>query len=50
MTLCLNCKDAGNPVYTHKMYGETEEELIEKCEETWHRSSWIYNRAVQRKW
>ena len=25
MTLSLNCKDAGDPVCTHTMYGETEE-------------------------
>jgi predicted small metal-binding protein len=28
MTLSLNCKDAGDPVCTHTMTGETEEELI----------------------
>ena len=28
MTLILNCKDAGDPVCTHTMYGETEEELF----------------------
>jgi O-acetylhomoserine/O-acetylserine sulfhydrylase-like pyridoxal-dependent enzyme len=28
MTLTLNCKDAGDPVCTHTMYGETEEELF----------------------
>ena len=27
MTLSLNCKDAGDPVCTHTMYGETEELL-----------------------
>jgi hypothetical protein len=27
MTLSLNCKDAGDPVCTHTMYGETEEHL-----------------------
>ena len=31
MTLSLNCKDAGDPVCTHTMYGETEEELIENA-------------------
>jgi predicted small metal-binding protein len=46
MTLSLNCKDAGDPVCTHTMTGETEEELLantkEHCmevhgytEETW---------------
>jgi hypothetical protein len=29
MTLSLNCKDAGDPVCIHMMYGETEEELFE---------------------
>jgi predicted small metal-binding protein len=28
MTLSLNCKDAGDPVCTHTIYGETEEELL----------------------
>jgi hypothetical protein len=28
MTLNLNCKDAGDPVCTHTMYGDTEEELL----------------------
>lgn len=28
MTLSLNCKDAGDPVCTHTMHGETEEELL----------------------
>jgi hypothetical protein len=27
MTLSLNCKDAGDPVRTHTVYGETEEVL-----------------------
>jgi hypothetical protein len=31
MTLSLNCKDAGDPVCTHTMYGETEEELFENA-------------------
>ena len=31
MKLSLNCKDAGDPVCTHTMYGETEEELIENA-------------------
>jgi len=29
MTLSLNCKDAGDPVCTHTIYGETEEELLQ---------------------
>jgi predicted small metal-binding protein len=28
MTLSLNCKDAGDPVCTHTMTGETEEEVL----------------------
>jgi len=28
MTLSINCKDAGDPVCTHTMYGNTEDELI----------------------
>jgi predicted small metal-binding protein len=46
MTLSLNCKDAGDPICTHTMYGETEEELLQNAkkhgievhgytEETW---------------
>jgi predicted small metal-binding protein len=46
MTLSINCKDAGDPVCTHTMYGDTENELIENAkkhgievhgytEETW---------------
>jgi hypothetical protein len=33
MTLSLNCKDAGDPVCTHTMYGETEEELLANAKE-----------------
>ena len=46
MTLSINCKDAGDPVCTHTMYGETEEEVLQNAkkhgievhgytEETW---------------
>lgn len=28
MTLSLNCKDAGDPMCTHTMYGKTEEEEL----------------------
>jgi hypothetical protein len=28
LTLSLNCKEAGDPVCTHTIYGETEEELL----------------------
>ena len=31
MTLSINCKDAGDPVCTHTMYGETEQELLENA-------------------
>ena len=31
MTLSLNCKDARGPKCIHRMYGETEEELIENA-------------------
>jgi Protein of unknown function (DUF1059) len=31
MTLSLNCKDAGDPVCTHTMYDETEEELLQNA-------------------
>ena len=31
MTLSLNCKDAGDPVCTHTMYGEPEDELIKNA-------------------
>jgi hypothetical protein len=31
MTLSLNYKDDGDPVCTHTMYGETEEELLENA-------------------
>jgi predicted small metal-binding protein len=31
MTLSLNCKDAGDPVCTHTVYGETEEEVLQNA-------------------
>jgi O-acetylhomoserine/O-acetylserine sulfhydrylase-like pyridoxal-dependent enzyme len=31
MTLSHNCKDAGDAVCTHTMYGETEEELLQNA-------------------
>ena len=31
MTLSLSCKDAGDPICTHTMYGETEEELLQNA-------------------
>ena len=33
MTLSINCKDAGDPVCTHTMYGNTEEELLQNAKE-----------------
>ena len=33
LTLSINCKDAGDPVCTHTMYGETEEELLKNAKE-----------------
>ena len=48
MTLSLNCKDAGDPICTHTVYGETEEEVLQNAkkhgievhgftEETWNK-------------
>jgi hypothetical protein len=31
MTLSLKCKDAGDPVCTHTLCGETEEELLQNA-------------------
>ena len=31
MTLSINCKDAGDPVCNHTMYGETEEEVLQNA-------------------
>jgi hypothetical protein len=31
LALSLNCRDAGDPVCTHTMYGETEQELLENA-------------------
>ena len=31
MTLSLNCKEAGDRVCTHTMYGQTEEELLQNA-------------------
>ncbi len=45
MTLSLNCKDAGDPVCTHTMYGETEEELLENAKKHY-RGSRIYRRDI----
>ncbi|HZC21469.1 MAG TPA: DUF1059 domain-containing protein [Nitrososphaeraceae archaeon] len=29
--MSLNCKDAGDPVCTHTVYGETEEEVLQNA-------------------
>jgi predicted small metal-binding protein len=33
MVLSINCKDAGDSVCNHTMYGETEEELLKNAKE-----------------
>ena len=33
LTLSINCKDAGDPVCNHTMYGETEEEVLKNAKE-----------------
>ncbi len=33
MTLSINCKDAVDPVCTHTMYGETEEDVLKNAKE-----------------
>ncbi len=48
MALSLNCKDARDPICTHTMYDETEEELMENAE-TWYSSSRLYGRFFQRR-
>jgi len=48
MALSLNFKDAGDPICTHTMYDETEEELMENAE-TWYNSSRLYGRFFQRR-
>ena len=43
MTLSLNCKEAGDPVCTHTMYGDTEEELLANAKKHGipiHRKTW----------
>ena len=46
MTLSLNCKKAGDPVYAHTMYGDTEEELL-ASKKHGIQVSWIYWRNVE---
>lgn len=31
MILSINCKDAGDPVCNHTMYGETQEEVLQNA-------------------
>jgi len=33
MTLTINCKDVGNPVCNHTIYGETEDEIMKNAKE-----------------
>jgi len=33
LTLSINCKDVGDPVCNHTMYGETEEEVLKNAKE-----------------
>jgi hypothetical protein len=49
MTLSLNCKDAGDPVCTHTMTGETEEDLFANAKEAWYGSPQIYRRKLERR-
>jgi catabolite regulation protein CreA len=44
ITLSLNCKEAGDPVCTHTMTGETEEELLAMRRSM----AWKYT-AIQRR-
>ena len=48
MALSLNCKDAGDPICTHTMCDETEEELMENAE-AWYSSSRLYGTFFQRR-
>jgi hypothetical protein len=41
MTLSIYCRDAGDPVCTHTMYGETEEELLKNAKEHG-KGTWIH--------
>ena len=45
MNLSINCKDAGDHVCTHTMYGETEEEVLKNAR-TWHKGTWLYRRIL----
>ena len=50
MTLSLNCIDAGDPICTHMMYGETEEELIENAKKHGIEVPAIQKRHSKKKW
>jgi hypothetical protein len=47
MTLSINCKDAGDPVCTHTMLGETEEELLQNAKEHGIKVQWIHRRTME---
>jgi hypothetical protein len=47
MTLSINCKDAGDPVCIHTMYGENRRGSFEKCQRTWHKGTLIYRRILE---
>jgi hypothetical protein len=47
MTLSLNCKDAGDPVFTHTMTGETEEELLANVKKAWYGSPRLFRGEVE---
>ena len=47
MTLTLNCKDAGDPVCTHTMYGETEEELLQNAKKHGMEVTWLYRTIME---
>ena len=47
MTLSLNCKDAGDPVCTHTMYGETEEELLNNAKQHGITGTWLFGTNME---
>ena len=46
MTLSINCKDAGDPVCNHTMYGETEEEVLKNAKEHGIKEHGLYRRIL----
>ena len=46
MTLSINCKDAGDPICTHTMYGETRR-TVKECEGAWYQGTWLYRRNLE---